>query len=207
MAASQLDTDVLIIGAGMSGLCFAVQLQQQYPQRSFTILEKTDNLGGTWVVNTYPGCGCDVLSHFYSYSFALKPDWSQAYAQQPEIWAYFRDVARRYDVARHIRYRSKVVQARFDEMTGTWVTTIVDEQTGKTTDMRSRVVVAAVGALSIPKGCDIRGVDRFQGTLFHSAQWNHSFDWTDKQVVVIGKTLPRSRNASWIVSTTDAIDI
>ncbi|KAL1982657.1 hypothetical protein VTN96DRAFT_1027 [Rasamsonia emersonii] len=183
---SSLDTDVLIIGAGMSGIGFAIQLQKKYPWASFEIVEKSDDLGGTWWANTYPGCGCDVASHFYSYSFALKPDWTRKFALQPEIVAYFRDVAQQHDIPRHISFRSTVQKAEFDESTGTWLTTILDQKTGQVRHRRSRVLIAAVGALSVPKGCEIKGAERYQGRMFHSAQWDHSFDWTDKDVVVIG---------------------
>jgi cation diffusion facilitator CzcD-associated flavoprotein CzcO len=192
MTTPSLDTDVLIIGAGMSGLCFAIQLAKKYPEASFSIVEKSVSLGGTWWVNTYPGCGCDVPSHFYSYSFALKPDWSQAYALQPEIVAYFRDVAEEHDVLQHISFGSTVLKAEFGEATGTWRTMILDRKTGRTQEMRSRVLIAAVGALSVPKGCDIKGAERYKGRLFHSAQWDHSFDWSNKEVVVIG-SVPRYR--------------
>lgn len=182
-----LDTDVLIIGAGMSGVGFAIRLQQDYPDATYEIHEKTDNIGGTWWVNTYPGCGCDVASHFYSYSFELNPDWSQKFALQPEIQRYFVDVAHKYDIPRHVRFQSTVQRAEFDEKSGTWVTTVVDQKTGKVTQRRSRALVAAVGALSIPKGCDIKGAENFQGRMIHSAKWDHSFDWTDKEIVVIGE--------------------
>lgn len=184
-----LDTDVLIIGAGMSGIGFAIQLQKKYPLATFEIVEKADDLGGTWWANTYPGCGCDVASHFYSYSFALKPDWTRKFALQPEIVAYFRDVAQRHDIPRHISFRSTVQNAEFDETTGTWLTTVLDQRTGQVRQRRSRVLIAAVGALSVPKGCEIKGAERYQGRMFHSAQWDHSFDWTDKEVVVIGTFL------------------
>ncbi|PGH17875.1 hypothetical protein AJ79_00774 [Helicocarpus griseus UAMH5409] len=181
-----LDTDVLIIGAGMSGLGLAVQLQRNFPQASFELIEKADNIGGTWWVNTYPGCGCDVASHLYSYSFALKPDWSRKYALQPEIFSYFRSVAQKYDIIRHVSFHSSVQKADFDETTGTWLVTILDQKTNRVYQRRAKILVSAVGALSVPKECDIKGAEEFKGKLFHSAQWDHSFDWAGKEVVVIG---------------------
>lgn len=88
-----VDSEVLIIGGGMSGLGFAIQLIRNYRLRSFEIIEKVDDIGGTWMVNQYPGCGCDVASHFYSYSFALNPNWSQKFSLRSEIHDYFRAVA------------------------------------------------------------------------------------------------------------------
>ncbi|EED16979.1 dimethylaniline monooxygenase, putative [Talaromyces stipitatus ATCC 10500] len=181
-----LDTDVLILGAGMSGLNFAIRLQQTYPSASYTIIESTSDLGGTWSVNTYPGCGCDVASHLYSYSFALKPDWSQKFALQREILDYFRDVAKRHDVVHHIEFESSVKKAVWDETYGVWVSDVLDRKTGTIRKVRSRVVVSAVGALSIPRECEIEGAETFRGAMFHSARWDHEFDWGGKEVVVIG---------------------
>lgn len=182
-----LDTDVLILGAGMSGLNFAIRLQQTYPSASYTIIESSSDLGGTWSANTYPGCGCDVASHFYSYSFALKPDWSQKFALQPEILKYFRDVATHNDVVKHIELNSSVISAHWNEGYGLWVVDILDKKTGSLKKVRSRVLISAVGALSIPGKCDIEGVEQFKGALFHSARWNHDFDWGDKDVIVVGR--------------------
>ncbi|KAF5539378.1 monooxygenase [Fusarium napiforme] len=179
-------TDVLIIGAGMSGIGLGVQLIRKFGTRSFEIIEKDYAMAGTWRVNSYPGCGCDVPSHFYSYSFALNPNWSQAYAMQPEIQTYFNDVAKKYDIERHVRFNSVVESARWDESTGTWETTIRDVKRSGVTIRRSKALISAVGALSIPKGCDIPGASDFEGRIFHTAKWDHSFDWKDKEVVVIG---------------------
>src|SRR5204863_9734207 len=92
----------VVIGAGMSGILSAIKLDEA-GVRDVTVYEKADRLGGTWRENTYPGLSCDVPSHFYSYSFALNPDWSRRYAPGPEIQAYLEDVARRFDVDRRIR--------------------------------------------------------------------------------------------------------
>ncbi|GAD97270.1 conserved hypothetical protein [Paecilomyces variotii No. 5] len=181
-----LDTEILIIGAGMSGVGFAIQLQKQYPQARYEIIEKADGLGGTWWVNTYPGCGCDVASHFYSYSFELNPDWTRKFALQPEIVAYFRSVAEKHDIPRHIVFRSTVQKAEFEERTGTWLVTILDQKTGEIYQKRARVLVSAVGALSVPKECEIKGAERYREMMFHSAKWDQGFDWTGKEVVVIG---------------------
>ncbi|KAF5586912.1 monooxygenase [Fusarium pseudocircinatum] len=179
-------TDVLIIGAGMSGIGLGVQLIKKFGTRSFEIIEKDSAMAGTWRVNSYPGCGCDVPSHFYSYSFALNPKWSQAYAMQPEIQSYFNDVAKKYDVERQVRFNSVVESARWNESTGTWETTVRDIKTSEVITRRSKVLISAVGALSIPKECDIPGSSDFEGRIFHTAKWDHSFDWKNKEVVIIG---------------------
>ncbi|KAL3469975.1 hypothetical protein BJX99DRAFT_240350 [Aspergillus californicus] len=180
------DTDVLIIGAGFSGIGFAIRLQQKYPRVAYEIYDKAEELGGTWWANTYPGCACDVPSHLYSYSFALNPEWSAQFAPQAEIGAYCRAVAQKFDIPRHITLRSTVQSAAFDEPSGTWIVKILDQKTGQVYERRSRVLITAVGLLSEPNDCQIPGAEGYQGKLFHSARWDHSFDWAGKDVVVVG---------------------
>ncbi|KAI0869668.1 putative monooxygenase [Hypoxylon argillaceum] len=183
---AELDTDVLIIGAGMSGLGFAVQLVRNYGTRNFEIIEKTDQIGGTWSANTYPGCGVDVVAHYYSYSFSLNPNWSQKYPLQPEILAYFENVAAKYDIKKHTRFQSIVQSAHWEGSSGTWLVTIQDLNTLETYNRRCKILISAVGVLSMPNECDIPGASTFQGPIFHTARWDHSFEWKDKELVVIG---------------------
>ncbi|KAI0508443.1 putative monooxygenase [Xylaria bambusicola] len=183
---AELDTDVLIIGAGMSGLGFAVQLIRTYGTRNFEIIEKADHIGGTWWANTYPGCGVDVVAHYYSYSFELNPNWSRKYPLQPEILAYFEKVAAKYDIGKHTRFRSVVQSARWESASGTWLVSIKDLATLETYNRRCKILVTAVGVLSVPNDCQIPGASKFKGPLFHTARWDHSFNWTDKELVVIG---------------------
>lgn len=182
----ELDTDVLIIGAGMSGLGFAVQLLRRYGTQNFEIIEKASQLGGTWSANTYPGCGVDVAAHYYSYSFFLNPDWTHKYPLQPEILAYLEDVAAKYDIKKHITFQSAVESAHWDASSGTWLVSIKDLETSRTRNRRCKILVSAVGVLSMPNECQIPGAAAFGGHLFHTAQWNHSFDWKNKELVVIG---------------------
>lgn len=136
-----------------------------------------------------------MASHFYSFSFELNPDWSCKFAPQREIADYLLGVARKHDIHRHVRFRSTVQSAVFDEITGTWVVTYVDE-TGSLQQKRSRVLISAVGALSVPRECEIKGAERYQGKIFHSAKWDHSFDWAGKEVVVVGKSAIACRETS-----------
>ena len=105
---------VAIIGAGAGGLGLAIRLVKAR-QRDFVIFEASDGVGGTWRANTYPGAACDVPSHLYSYSFALKPDWSKTYAEQPEILQYFEDCADRFGIRPHLRPHTRITSARWDE--------------------------------------------------------------------------------------------
>jgi cation diffusion facilitator CzcD-associated flavoprotein CzcO len=181
-----LDTDILIIGAGMSGLGLAVQLIRTHNYRDFQIVEKVADVGGTWLVNTYPGCGCDVASHFYSYSFELNPDWSQKFSMRSEIQAYFRGVAEKYAIPPHVTFNTTVERADWNDEGQFWETTLKNQQTKETYVKRSRILVSGVGNLSVPRDCEIPGADKYEGNLFHSALWDHKFDWKDKDVVVLG---------------------
>ncbi|PNS21475.1 hypothetical protein CAC42_1254 [Sphaceloma murrayae] len=183
---ASVDTDVLIIGAGSSGVGIAIQLQRKLGHNNYTIIEKSTDVGGTWLANTYPGCGCDVASHFYSYSFALNPDWNKKYSMQPEIQSYFRSLASQYKVIPNIRFRSTVDEAIWEASTQTWLVTITDHVAKNTYTMRARTLVSGVGSLSVPNECQILGHETFKGRLFHSATWDNTFDWTGKDVVVIG---------------------
>ncbi|KAF1841845.1 cyclohexanone 1,2-monooxygenase [Cucurbitaria berberidis CBS 394.84] len=180
------DTEVLIIGAGMSGLGLAVQIIRRFGVSNFELIEKSEDVGGTWLANTYPGCGCDVASHFYSYSFALNPDWSRKYSMRPEIQAYFRSVAEQYRIVEHVRFHSIVEKAEWDDVAKVWAVTVVNLETKERTIRRAKILVSGVGSLSVPKTCDLPGTSTFTGKMFHSAQWDHSFDWKDKDVVVLG---------------------
>lgn len=186
MASQHVDTDILIIGAGMSGLGLAVQLIRNYGYRDFQIVEKVADVGGTWLVNTYPGCGCDVASHFYSYSFELNPNWSQKFSMRSEIQAYFRGVAEKYDIPKHVSFNTTVERADWNDEGQFWETTLKNQQTKETYKKRSRILVSGVGNLSVPRECELPGADIYKGNLFHSALWDHSFDWKDKDVVVLG---------------------
>ena len=105
---------------------------------------------------------------------------------QPEIQAYFRDVAEQYDIIPKIRFHSTVEEAVWQEDSATWLVCISNNDTKQRYSLRCKAVVTGVGSLSIPNACDIPGVDNFKGNIFHSAQWDNSFDWSSKDVVVIG---------------------
>lgn len=171
---------VVIVGAGISGLCIAIKLKQA-GIGSFTILEKSDDVGGTWLDNSYPGCGCDVPSMLYSFSFAPKHDWSRKYAPQSEILEYFRDCADRFQIREHIQFGTAVASAKFDEEKSVWRI-----ETDQGDELEADVFVSAVGQLSRPSIPEIEGLDSFDGEAFHTARWNHDFDVTGQDIAVIG---------------------
>jgi len=167
-----------IIGAGMAGILSAIKLNEA-DLTDWTIYEKADRLGGTWRENTYPGIGCDVPSHLYSYSFALNPEWSHAFAPGDEIQRYFETVARDYGIEPGIRYGDEVRSLEFRD--GRWHL----ETAAGHRDVVD-VVVAATGVLHVPAYPDIEGLDTFAGSTWHSARWDHTLPLAGKRIGIIG---------------------
>jgi len=204
---------VAIVGSGFAGLGLAIRLREAGIE-DFVVLERADDVGGTWQANTYPGCQCDIPSHLYSFSFAPNPNWSRTYSLQPEIWDYLRDLAERHDLHRHIRFGRELTGATWDEAAQRWrVTTSHGTWT-------AQILVDATGPLSHPQVPRIRGLRRFEGKLFHSAEWDHDHDLAGERVAVIGtgasaiQFVPRiadrvgqlhvfQRTAPWILPHTD----
>ena len=170
---------VAIVGTGFSGLGMAIKLKQQGDD-DFVLLERAGEIGGTWRDNTYPGCRCDVPSHLYSFSFAQNPNWSSTFSPQPEILDYLKDCAERFGIGPHIRFDTEVERARWDDDEQRWE---IDTSTGELT---ADVLIAAQGPLSDPSLPAVPGLDSFEGTAFHSAQWDHDHDLTGERVAVIG---------------------
>jgi cation diffusion facilitator CzcD-associated flavoprotein CzcO len=175
-----IHVEVAIVGTGFSGLGMAIRLLEA-GERSFVVLEKADEVGGTWRENHYPGCACDVPSHLYSFSFEPNPRWSRMFAPQAEILAYLKHCADKYGVRPHIRFGAEVVRAEYDERRALWRV-----QTRKGDSLTARHLVFGVGALSRPLYPKITGIERFQGKAFHSAEWDHGYDLRGKTVGVVG---------------------
>ncbi|MEU7892385.1 NAD(P)/FAD-dependent oxidoreductase [Nonomuraea sp. NPDC049152] len=203
---------VAIIGAGFGGLCMAIRLERA-GIGSYTVYEKAGELGGTWRDNSYPGAGCDIPSHLYSYSFEKYASWTRRYPEQPEILAYLDMCADKYRVRSKIRLNTEVVSAAFDGRH--WQVT-----TGEGSE-EFDVVVSCVGQLNRPSYPEISGIDGFGGVAFHSARWNHDHDLTGHRVAVIGngssaaQFIPRiqplvghldvfQRTPNWVIPKPDA---
>jgi cation diffusion facilitator CzcD-associated flavoprotein CzcO len=170
---------VAIVGTGFSGLGMAIRLKRAGIE-DFVLLERADDVGGTWRDNTYPGCQCDVPSHLYSYSFALNPNWSRTYSREPELWAYLRKCADRFELIPHIRFGHDVLGAAWDEGARRWR---IETSRGQ---IAAQILIGGNGPLTEPSLPDIPGLERFAGTLFHSARWNHDHDLRGERVAVIG---------------------
>ncbi len=173
-------SDIAIIGSGFSGLGMAIRLKQE-GLGDFTVFEKADSVGGTWRENHYPGVACDVQSHLYSFSFALNPQWSRMFSPGPEIRRYLEHCAEHYGITPHLRLGTEVVRASWQDADRQWLLELADGQTH-----RARVLVAGMGGLSRPAMPQIPGLANFQGTAFHSVEWNHDYDLRGKRVAVIG---------------------
>lgn len=172
-------TTVAIVGSGFSGMCTAIKLIEAGIE-DFVILEKADEVGGTWRENSYPGCTVDVPSPLYSLSFEPNPDWSRTYARQEELFAYARGIADKYRLRERIRFNTEVLGGDFDEEGGRWW---LETSSGP---VCARFVVLACISLHFPFIPEIPGTDRFRGVAFHSARWRHDYDFTGKRVAAVG---------------------
>ncbi|WP_024806409.1 NAD(P)/FAD-dependent oxidoreductase [Nocardia sp. BMG51109] len=170
---------VLIVGAGLSGICVALRLLKA-GITDFRILEKASGAGGVWRYNTYPGSACDVKAYTYSFSFALNRNWTQMYATQREILAYAEGLCRDHDLYSKMIFDTEVRSYDYDDTEAAWTVTAADA--AYTAD----ILVDATGVLHRPKVPDIAGRSRFTGAAFHSAEWDHSVDLRGKRVAVVG---------------------
>jgi cation diffusion facilitator CzcD-associated flavoprotein CzcO len=170
---------IAIIGSGFSGLGMAIRLKREGIE-DFVVLERAEEVGGTWRDNTYPGCQCDIPSYLYSYSFAPNPNWTRSYPLQSEIREYLRRCAEDFGVMPHILFGHEAQGAAWSEDERRWR---LRSQHGALT---ADVLVSGVGGLSEPSAPMIPGLDRFEGTVFHSSSWNHEHDLAGERVGVIG---------------------
>ena len=171
---------VAIIGAGFGGIGLAITLKKAGVDR-ITILEKADGVGGVWRDNTYPGATCDVPSHLYSFSFEPNPNWSRRYSPQPEILDYLERCVDRYGLRPNLRLGTEVTRADFDDDSGRWRI-----ETGDGETVEADVLISACGQLSRPALTRIEGADRFAGSIFHTARWDHDVDLHGKRVAIVG---------------------
>lgn len=177
--AGSTEAEVLVVGAGASGIGAAVMLKQ-LGVSDFVVVEKADSVGGTWRDNTYPGCACDVPSALYSFSFAPNPNWTRAFAGQREIRSYLERVARQYEVLDHVRCGAEVTHAHWNAERERWE---VETTAGR---WSAQVLVAGAGPWSEPLIPDIPGLQSFPGRVFHSSRWDHDHDLTGQRVAVVG---------------------
>ena len=174
------DREVVILGAGMSGLCAGIQLKKT-GQHDFVMLEKSPALGGTWWDNRYPGAHVDVPAPLYSFSFAPNPRWTRRFAAAGEIQAYMQRCAQRFGLRPHMRFGQHISAARFDESAGRWQIAL---ESGAR--LSARFFICSTGPLSQPRLPDIPGLADFKGRLLHSAQWDATAQLGGQRVGIIG---------------------
>ena len=195
---------VLVIGAGMSGLLTAHRLRQAGVD--FVVVEKNDDVGGTWLENTYPGCRVDNPNHNYSYSFAQRHDWPYFYSTQDVLLGYFRDCADAFGVRDRIRFGTEVREAVWSDAEHRWSVAVVgpdgDEET-----LEADAVISAVGQLNRPHYPEIDGLERFRGPSFHSARWDHDVDLRGRRVAVIGTGASAMQFIPEIAPVVESLDV
>jgi cation diffusion facilitator CzcD-associated flavoprotein CzcO len=177
---SSPEYDAVIVGAGFGGMGAAIQLNRMGYDK-LAIIDREDDLGGTWHVNHYPGLTVDVPSTTYSYWFEPNPYWSRLYAPAVELKRYAEHVADKYHLRRYMRFNTVVDGARWDEDSQVWVVTLAGGET-----LTTRFLIAATGYLSQPQMPDIPGLDTFDGRVMHAAKWDDSYSMNGRRVAVVG---------------------
>jgi cation diffusion facilitator CzcD-associated flavoprotein CzcO len=180
MGVQQFEFDAVIVGAGFGGIGAAIQLNR-LGYDNIVILEREDDLGGTWHVNRYPGLTVDVPSTTYSYWFEPNPYWSRLYAPGTELKRYAQHVADKYNVRRYMRFNTLVEGARWDEDTQDWR---IEVSGGET--LSAQFLIAATGFLCQPRTPDIPGIHTFKGRIIHTAKWDEEYSFTGKRAAIIG---------------------
>ena len=172
--------DAVIVGAGFGGIGAAIQLKR-LGYDNFVIVEREDDLGGTWHVNHYPGIAVDIPSTTYSYWFEPNPDWSRLFAPGAEVKKYAEDVADKYDVRNKMRFNTTVEGAEWDEDAAVWRVALAGGET-----LTARFLITATGFLSQPRMPDIPGVASFEGKVVHTTAWDHGHRYRGQRIAVIG---------------------
>ncbi|MDB2411337.1 NAD(P)/FAD-dependent oxidoreductase [Gammaproteobacteria bacterium] len=180
--AAKSNLEVLIIGAGMSGILAAIKLAEIGIK--FKIYEKNNDLGGTWYENQYPGSRVDIANHFYSYSFEENHQWSEHFSRQPELLDYFKKCFHKYDIQKNTYFETQVTDMKFDELNQEWSVNSICHGEKKTESIS--IVISCVGQLNQPKVPEINGLKKFQGNMFHSSQWPNFDVISGKKVAVVG---------------------
>lgn len=193
------EPSVLVIGAGFGGIAAGVKLKQA-GLSSFTIVEKSSGIGGTWWDNRYPGAEVDVASYLYCYSFRPH-DWSRTHARQSELQAYLESVVDEFDLRRHLRLDTSVEQIAWDDARKTWRVRLSDG-----TEQEHRAVISAVGMLNVPQYPDWPGLEDFPGPTLHTARWQ-PLDLEGRKVAVVGTGSSASQIVPAIAASADHVTL
>jgi 4-hydroxyacetophenone monooxygenase len=177
------DFKVLVIGGGISGIGSAIQLQRLgIPYR---VIERQSDIGGTWQLNNYPEARVDTGSYLYQFKFEKNYHWSEFFAARDETKRYLKHVAEKYEILPQFQYDTEVVAAKWDEERALWTATLRGKD-GSEEQVTANVIVSGSGLFSTPNLPDIPGIESFEGEMFHTARWNHGYDFAGKKVALIG---------------------
>jgi len=180
---------VVIIGAGLSAIALAIRLKKDLGYENFTMYERADESGGTWRANTYPGCACDVPSHWYSLSTELNPFWTEKFSSQPEIKSYWEGIFAKHKLASHAVFSTTFKSAVWDEDKSLWhINFYSTKNPSETFSVDAEMLISAAGGLTNPNFQEqsLHGSKTFGGKMFHSAEWDHSVSLAGKKVALIG---------------------
>lgn len=177
---------LICVGAGATGLNLAYRTRKHLRNVELTVYEKNPSIGGTWFENNYPGVACDIPSHIYQFLWALNPDWSDFYADGQEIFQYFINTAKKFDLEQHIRSNHLVTHAQWDDAKSIWKVRVLDHTTGEEIEDWCHFLVNGAGFLNHWQWPAIPGIETFRGTLLHSAQWDQQAQLSGKRLAVIG---------------------
>ena len=177
---------IICVGAGASGLLFAYKLQRSFKNFELVVYEKNEDVAGTWYENRYPGCACDVPAHNYTWSFEPKLDWSGVYAGSGEIYNYFDTFSRKYNLRKYCKIRHQVTGATWNQEKGGYDVKITDLASGREVSDWCDILVNAGGILNAWRWPAIPGLEKYKGTLLHTANWDSSVDLKGKHVGLIG---------------------
>ncbi|PMD27582.1 flavin-binding monooxygenase-like protein [Hyaloscypha hepaticicola] len=214
---------VLTIGAGVSGIMMAYQIQKQCQNVEHVMYEKNEDIGGTWLENRYPGCACDVPSHAYTFNFALNPDWPRYASHSPDIWKYLDKVCETFDLRKYMKFNTEIIGCYWNEDSGQWTVKLRQHNPGsspKEFEEKCDLLLHATGILNNFKWPEIEGLEKFKGKVVHTARWPKDYQkeqWKNESVAIIGsgassiQTLPNMqpfvkhidvyvRTAVWFIS-------
>lgn len=176
----ELDTEVLIVGAGFGGIGVAIELLKS-GNDDFLIIDRNSGVGGVWHTNTYPGVSVDVPSVLYSYSYAPPRKWTRFFPPGAEVKEYVEQVVDDFGIRDRIRLNNELIDARWDDHRHRWTARLASGET-----LVSRYLILGVGSFTAPKLPAIPGFEKYVGKVVHTASWDHDFDYRDKRIAVIG---------------------
>ncbi|PGG95311.1 hypothetical protein AJ79_10128 [Helicocarpus griseus UAMH5409] len=181
------DISVGVVGAGMAGILAGVLLPPKVPGLDLRIYEKNSDVGGTWFENTYPGVRCDIPAHVYQSTFSPNIQWTEEFAQGHEIREYWQHIARKYDVYKYLRLKQRIEKTEWIPEEAKWRITIEDlGDTPKKYVDKVDVLITAIGHFNAWKLPSSEGIDDYKGQIFHSSNWDSTFDARGKRVALIG---------------------